>query len=526
MAFELKQSLKLSQQLVMTPQLQQAIKLLQLNRQELVELINQELVENPILEETAEGTEIQQLEATGDEGPENDGESTLELAGDGSDSSSENFSDPLDVPPEERAADRQENAVDEPDWESVLDGLSAPSSTSSSMREALDELPNFENALTRSSTLEEHLNWQLSMVTLQPAEQKLAQLIIGNLNEDGYLKAALEDLARESGLEFEDAEEVLKLIQAFDPPGVAARDLRECLLAQAVLIDPRVPQLEKIISDHLGDVEKRTYAHIARTMGIDHRRVGDLTKMISLMEPRPGRSFHTGDTQYITPDIYVAKVGSEYVISLNDDGLPRLKISPYYRELLKKDPAKLTANPTQSEVVFSEANADTQKTTRDYVSDKLRAALWLIRSIHNRQRTIFKVTEAIVQRQRDFFEKGVQHLKPMILRDVANDIGMHESTVSRVTTNKYVHTPVGIFELKYFFNSSIPSSDGGDGVASEAVKDKVKKVLEREDPKKPLSDQDIAEILKKDGVDVARRTVAKYRDMLGILSSSKRRKVF
>ena len=232
-------------------------------------------------------------------------------------------------------------------------------------------------------------------------------------------------------------------------------------------------------------------------------------------EPKPGRSFGSGDTHYITPDIYVYKVADEFVISLNEDGLPKLRISPYYKAVLQSAKVPTTSTTTK----------DQNKVTKEYVQEKLRSAVWLIRSIHNRQKTIYKVTEAIVRRQREFFEKGVQMLKPMILKDVANDIGMHESTISRVTTNKFVHTPVGIFELKYFFNSSINSADGSDSLASEAVKEKIRHLVAKEDGKNPLSDQKIVEILQKDNIDIARRTVAKYRDMLGILSSSKRKKV-
>lgn len=519
MAFELKQSLRLSQQLVMTPQLQQAIKLLQLNRMELVEMINQELVENPVLEEISESIDVDPQSgesSVDDHAGESDPEAEQHRDELASEQSQETLSlDSAAGTTEGEAAPELSATRDEMDWESYLEGSQAPGSTTASMREALEDLPSFENALTRSTTLEEHLRWQLSMVNLTQQEQQLATLIIGNLNEDGYFTAALEDLSREVSMELEDAEEVLKILQGFDPVGVAARSLKECLYAQAVVLQPRVPDLERLIQDFLPEVEKRGYQNIAKQMGITLDQVGGLTKLIALMEPKPGRSFHTGDTQYITPDIYIVKVGSEYVISLNDDGLPRLKISPYYHALLKREPKG--QEPTAS---------TTSKETREYVSDKLRAALWLIRSIQNRQRTIFKVTEAIVQRQKDFFEKGVQHLKPMILRDVANDIGMHESTVSRVTTNKYVHTPIGIFELKYFFNSSISATGGGDALASEAVKDKIRLLIGKEDPKKPLSDQDLAEILKKDGIDIARRTVAKYRDILGILSSSKRRNVF
>jgi RNA polymerase sigma-54 factor len=266
--------------------------------------------------------------------------------------------------------------------------------------------------------------------------------------------------------------------------------------------------VDKIIQNHLPDLERKNYQNVARGLGVSMDEVIVATKIILEFEPKPGRSFMSSDnTQYITPDIYVYKVGGEYVITLNEDGMPKLRVSSYYKNVLSS--AKQDGN-----------------VTKEYIQDKLRSAVWLIRSIHNRQKTIYKVTESIVKHQKDFFDKGVGYLKPMILKDVAADIGMHESTVSRVTTNKFVHTPVGIFELKYFFNSSISSADGGADVASEAVKEKIRQMVSKEDATKPLSDQRIVELLRAENIDIARRTVAKYRDMLGILSSSKRKKVF
>ncbi|MGE0616626.1 MAG: RNA polymerase factor sigma-54 [Bacteriovoracia bacterium] len=496
MALELKQSLKLSQQLVMTPQLQQAIKLLQLNRMELAELINNELVENPVLEETYE---------------QQDQEGTPEPteSASGADPEAEQRRDEEAF---DKAPDAKEELVkgkDDFNWESYIEDFNSNYSTAPSMKEVNDELPSFESVLTKTSTLEDHLTWQLSMASLTDEEMKFGSLVIGNLSDDGYLTANMEDLAKESGLEVEDAEEVLKIIKNFDPIGVCSRSLQECLATQATFLNPRQPLVESIIEKHLGDLERKNYSTIAKALNTPIEKVIEATKMIMELEPKPGRSFNTGDTQYITPDIYVYKVGHEYVIVLNEDGMPKLRISGYYKNIL----AEATKGDGKNKV------------TKEYVQEKLRSAMWLIRSIHNRQKTIYKVTEAIVQRQRDFFEKGVQFLKPMILKDVANDIGMHESTISRVTTNKFVHTPVGIFELKYFFNSSINSADGSDALASEAVKEKIRQLVSKEDPKNPLSDQKIVELLMKDNINIARRTVAKYREMLGILSSGKRKKV-
>jgi len=501
MAFKIEQRIGLGQQLVMTPQLQQAIKLLQLNRMELAEVINQELMENPILEELAETPEGDNTPAP--ETPEQQ------------DPESEQRRDEDAFLKPAAQEDQIVAGKDDFNWESYVEEYNSNSSSAPSMREINEDLPSFENALTKTTSLEEHLGWQLSMTQLAPEERKLGELVIGNLSDDGYLTASLEDLAREAKIETEDAEEVLKIIHNFDPVGVGSRNLQECLTIQARFMTPRQPLVEKIIELHLGDLERRNYQGIAKSLAVHFDRVVEATRLIMELEPKPGRSFMTNDTHYITPDIYVYKLQDEFVIVLNEDGMPKLRISPYYKNIL-------ASAGKQAGGAAPDANG---KTTKDYVQDKLRSAVWLIRSIHNRQKTIYKVTDAIVKRQRDFFEKGVQHLKPMILKDVANDIGMHESTISRVTTNKYVHTPVGIFELKYFFNSSISAADGTDALASEAVKEKIKQMVQKEDGKNPLSDQRIVELLRNENIDIARRTVAKYRDMLGILSSGKRKKV-
>jgi RNA polymerase sigma-54 factor len=293
------------------------------------------------------------------------------------------------------------------------------------------------------------------------------------------------------------------MVQQCDPVGVAARDLRECLLIQA-----RFHQfgaiVEDVISSHMENLEKKNYQAIARTMDLELDEVIEAARIISQMEPHPGRPFAGDDAQYVTPDIYVKKIDGDWATVLNEDGMPRLKISSFYRNAL---------------------SGNSSEETKKYVTDKLNSAAWLIRSIQQRQKTIVKVTESIVKFQKDFFDRGVDCLKPLILRDVADDIGMHESTVSRVTNNKYVHTPHGIFELKYFFNSSINKTDG-DNLASEAVKSKIKVLIQQEDPKDPFSDQALVELLKKDGIEIARRTVAKYREMMGVLPSSKRKRLF
>ncbi|NDG85157.1 MAG: RNA polymerase sigma-54 factor, partial [Proteobacteria bacterium] len=402
---------------------------------------------------------------------------------------------------------------DEVNWDAYLEDFNESSSTAPSMKETSDETPTYENTLTKTSSLEEHLQWQLSMLNLVENEQRLAGLIIASLNDDGYFEGELAELAKKAEIDPEDAEEVLKMIQLFDPIGIGSRNLKECLQVQARLLSPRHPLVEKIIESHMSDLEKHNIPAIAKALEEPIEKVVEAQRLIHEFEPRPGSLFTQPETQYIQPDIYINKVGNQYVIQMNDDGIPRLRVSSYYKSIVQKEAAEGKAPEGGGK-------------TKEYVQEKLRAALWLIRSIQNRQKTIYKVTEAVLARQREFFEKGSQFLKPMVLKDIAADVGMHESTISRVTTNKYVHTPVGTFELKYFFNSSIASSDGSDALASSAVKEKIKQLISKEDPKKPLSDQQLVDLLAKDNVDIARRTVAKYREMLNILPSSKRKRAF
>ncbi len=499
MAIEIKQHLKLSQQLVMTPQLQQAIKLLQLSRMELVDLVREEMMENPILEDAAESS-LEQARERDEMGGEADGDFKMESAGetelapqDGS--RLEKLETAIEV-----KTDGQ--AVNEIDWENYLDNYTmAPPMPA--YRANNDELPSLEATLTRGTSLFDHLVWQLKLTDLSADEQEIGMMIVGNLDSDGYLKdPPLDELAADAHTTFEIAEKVLKRLQQFDPVGVCARTLEECLLIQAEHSGCADELVLNMIKHHLGNLEKKNYAAIARDLKEPLEEIYEGSKVIMELDPRPGRLYTTDEPHYITPDVYIHKVGDKFFVVPNDDGLPKLKISNFYRSALSGSPK-----------------------AREYIQDKLRSAQWLIRSIQQRQRTIVKVTESIIKFQREFFDKGVAYLKPLILRDVAEDIGMHESTISRVTTAKYVHTPQGLFELKYFFNSGIARHDG-DEVASEAVKNKIKNIIAAEDPKHPHSDQKIVELLTDQNIDIARRTVAKYREQLGILSSSKRKQVF
>ncbi len=478
----LKLSMKLSQQLRMTPQLQQAIKMLQLTRLELQTTVRKELEENPVLEEYQETVEDDIADRK------------------------EGANDELKAVEDRSLDDQDPTKQDEMDWQNYLDSHSKPlpSHTGGS-----EEIMNYENIISTTMSLKDHLDWQASLAGFNEEEEELAHLIIDQINDAGYISTSLEEIAAaEEGVTVKDLEEMLPFIHEFDPAGVGARDLKECLLIQAAHLQEDTHDLVHIIKNHLPDLEKRNYPSIAKTMKLDLQIVVELCDLIMSLDPKPGKAFATGaDTHYISPDVYVHKAGDEYLVSLNEEGLPRLRVSNLYKKLL-----------TQEKTAES-------KETQDYVQDKLRSAMWLIKSIQQRQRTIFRVTESIVKYQREFFDHGPQHIKPMILRDIANDIEMHESTVSRVTTNKYVHTPQGIFELKYFFNSGLDSGDG-DTIASSSVKLKIKELIANEDPKKPLSDQKLVDILKKDGLKIARRTVAKYRDALKILPSSKRKKYF
>jgi len=482
MAMEMRQQLKMTQQLVMTPQLQQAIKLLQLTRLELQDVVRQELEENPLLEETLEGDEIRENEQT-----EQSEQSESEQA---SDAAGEDF--------------KEVEAGDETlrDWDSYLDGYTY--SSGEQYREDEDR-PSFENLLTRRGTLTDHLLWQLHMGPFNDEEVLIGEEIIGNIDDDGYLRASLDEIAAACSKEIACVTPVLERIQEFDPSGVAARDVQECLLIQARFLGMQGSVVERILLHNLKDLETRKYKQIARDLSLDINEVLMAAKIIGGFDPKPGSMYSSEDVHYISADIFVYKVGDEYLVMLNDEGLPNLKVSPYYAE--------------------AKSNGLVDSRADEYINEKVRSALWLIKSIQQRQRTIYKVAKSIIRFQRDFLDRGIEYLRPLVLRDVADDIGMHESTISRVTTNKYMQTPQGLFELKYFFNSGLSTSEG-DFVASESVKNRIREIIEKEDPKKPLSDQKIADMLSGQTVNIARRTVTKYREILKLGSSSERKRHF
>lgn len=479
MALEMRQQMKMTQQLVMTPQLQQAIKLLQLTRIELQDVVRQELEENPVLEEDTEAEETTDSEPA-----------------DSVDKEAEPASETDDFHEVETGDDTLR------DWDSYLDGYNYSSGEQYS---GDDERPSFESMLTRKGTLIDHLLWQLHMGHFLPEEVRIGEEIIGNIDEGGYLRSSLEEISHACSISEAAVLPVLERIQEFDPAGVGARDLRECLLLQARFLVMQGSLVERILLSHLKELETRNYKQISRDLGVDLNQIFIATKIIAGLDPRPGRVFGADEVHYISPDIFVSKVGDDYVVMLNEEGLPNLKVSPFYAE--------------------ARANGSVDSRAEEYIGEKIRSALWLIKSIQQRQRTIYKVAKSIVRFQREFLDYGIECLRPLVLRDVADDIGMHESTISRVTTNKYMQTPQGLYELKYFFNSGLATT-GGDFVASESVKIRIREIIEKEDPQKPFSDQKIAEILMGEKVNIARRTVTKYRELMRLGSSSERKRHF
>ncbi len=471
-----RQEMRLTQELVMTPQLQQAIKLLQLSRLELVDRVQQEIEENPLLEEVKE------------ESANGEAESHTSTA--------DESSEPQEPPEPEKPPER------EIDWEQYLAYYDVGSLPDAPV-DSDDDRPSYENFLAPELTLQDHLLWQLRLSHLTPEDKEIGVHIVGNVDEDGYLRATVEEIAETVDVAVERVEAVLATVQEFDPLGVASRNLRECLLRQAEerdLTDAAV----RIIEHGIKHLETKNYKKLAKDLGMEFNEVLEAAREIAELEPRPGRTFATTRVEYVVPDVFVVKEGDDYVVRLNEDGFPKLRVSRYYQSLLQD-------------------NSVDGKAAKGYIQERMQAALWLIKSIHQRQQTLYKVACSIVKFQREFLEGGITRLRPLILKDVAEDIGMHESTVSRVTTSKYLHSPQGTFELKFFFSSAIQSRDGDD-LASRSVKARIREIVAREDGQEPLSDLKIAGILSKEfGLKIARRTVSKYRESLGILPSSARR---
>jgi RNA polymerase sigma-54 factor len=477
MAIQQKLHTKLVQKLILTPSLQQAIKLLPMSTLELAELLNQETVENPLLEEV-ETEELQPAEQQ-----------------------------PAEKAEAEKAAADKADTWDDADYEYFFGDYLDDGYRSRTPSE-VKELPPIENTLSTSGSLSDHLLWQLSMQTDDDRKREIGTAIIGNLDDDGYLVASAEEIAAMGDWPVPEVEAVLQHVQTFDPIGVAARDLQECLWLQLRHLGLEGTPAEKIVTEHLRLLQNHQVPEIARKLGMSIEDLKEHVEIIRGLDPKPGSRFNPSQSQYVIPDVYIVKVEDQYVAALNEEGLPQLRISPTYRRLLDKSGSE----PASDE-------------TRAYVKDKFRSALWLLKSVDQRQKTIHKVATSIINFQREFLDHGIEYLRPLVLRDVANDIGMHESTVSRVVNNKYMHTPQGVFEMKYFFHSGI-SSSYGESVSSVTIKQRIRKIIENEDPRKPLSDSKIVSILQKEGLMLARRTIAKYREELKIPTSNQRKVLF
>ena len=496
MALEQKLHLRLSQRLVMTPSLQQAIKLLQMSKLELEEVLNQEMVENPVLEEEQEEETARETEpAEAPEAPPAAGEEAPAQA-----------AATPEAPAEAEAAPEPErDSFEEIDFDSYFEDY-LDAAYNPRQYEDSEQTP-LENTLSSTPGLQEYLTWQLSMSDAGPAVREIAAYLIGNIDEDGYLRVAREEI-RQAGFENEgEIEQALGLVRSFDPPGICAFDLPDCLMLQIRALKIENPLIEKIVTEHWPEFLNRQFPQLSKSLAVGMSELQAVVEIIKNLEPKPGRKYSNERTIYVEPDVAVRKIGDEYVIQLNEDGLPKLRISAAYRRMLRGG----------NGAIGQEAAA--------YLKDKMRSAVWLIKSLDQRQRTIYKVADSIVRHQREFLDKGIECLRPLVLRDVANDIGMHESTVSRVVSNKYIHTPRGLFPMKYFFHSGIDSSTGAD-VSSLSIKSKIARYIADEDTRRPHSDARIMQRLRAEGIQIARRTVAKYREELRIPSSSQRKQSF
>ncbi len=473
MALSQKLSARLSHKLILTPSLQQAIKLLPMTTIELAELLNQEIIENPLLEESAEDIPAPEVAAEAEPVPDK--------------------------------TDEKGDTWDDADYEyffgDYLNDDYRPKQTYE-----VRELPPIENMLANRGSLADHLKWQLSLQTADPLTREIGEAIIGNIDDDGMLVASIGEIASFGPWPVAVVEKALEHIQSFDPIGVGARDLQECLLLQLRGAGLAGTPVEALVQDHLPLLQNHRVPELAKALGLPPEEIKACLEVVRHLDPKPGARYTPADSQYVVPDIYIIKTEDGYRAVLNEEGLPQLRISPVYRRLLDK-------------------GSETSDETRAYVKDKFRSALWLLKSVDQRQKTIVKVATSIITFQGEFLDKGIEYLRPLVLRDVADDIGMHESTVSRVVNNKYMHTPQGVYEMKYFFHSGI-SSSYGENVSSVTIKQRIKKIIEGEDPKRPMSDSKIMNVLHGEGLVLARRTIAKYREELRIPTSNQRKVFF
>ena len=473
---EMKHGLSMQQKptLIMTQRLQQALKLLQMPTLELQQALKQELERNPLLEEVDEVEEVQEIEEVKKEQGQDDAE------------------------PVEATAPEKEQEVDWNElWPDTYEGPSAPR-TDDPDAEFYERVP-----VTRQS-LGDHLLEQLRLLSLEEENLVIGEYLIGSIDENGYLQSTVEEVAETLGVAPDRVEDVLAQIQKFEPAGVGARNLQECLWIQLVQRKQEGTLAGRIVQEQFENLLSKRFGEIGRALKCSVEDVQGAGDLIATLDPRPGQEIAAEETKYVVPDLIVDRVADDFVVSLNDRNVPRLRISAAYQQMLRNKSAG-------------------QDETRKFISDKLNSAKWLIQTIEQRRKTMIKVMRRIVEEQRDFFERGVEGLKPLTLQQIANQIGMHESTVSRVTTNKYVQTPRGVFELKYFFSSGLATEEGDD-VSAKVAKDKIQTLISKEDKRDPLSDQRIAEILHEQGLKIARRTVAKYREALRLLPARARRR--
>jgi RNA polymerase sigma-54 factor len=473
MALENRLDLRLSQKLILTPQLQQAIKLLQMPQMELAQVLNQEITENPFLEESFEEPDM--------EAPEED--TAAPTLSEGAEISFENLAS---------------FSVDD-----YFDSRSNDGRDLGYFSPGVEEQPSYELFYSKRPDLYDHLLWQLRLCSADDTIRVVAEAVIGNIDDDAYLRVTDEELAVASGSDVETVKAAVALVQSFDPPGTSARDLKECLLLQLAALNLGGTLVEKIVSGNMDDLQKKKYNSIARQYNAPLEEVMVAVKVVEGLEPRPGRSFSSTETNYIVPDVFISRTEEGYQIILNEDGMPKLSLNNSYRKLLLK---KESLNRDE----------------REFLKDKLKRAIELIKSLDQRNKTIYRVSESILRFQQDFFDRGVNYLKPLNLKDVAGDISMHESTISRVTSNKFLACDHGVFSFRHFFSSAI-QSDSGD-ISSTLVKDHIRKIIAGEDPKRPLSDQLVADRLKGQNITIARRTVAKYREELKIPPQNQRKK--
>jgi RNA polymerase sigma-54 factor len=472
-------NLKIAQKQILTPGLVQMVTVLALNKLELREMINQEMVANPVLEEVSDVVpsleEVQQ---------KTEAEKAISPAN-GPETHTENNHDPFD----------------EVDYGSYFNDYLDPGYKSPAAE--VIEKPSFENFLSKPASLADHLEWQLSLSVCSGAVEEAGYSIIGNLNEDGYLTATLEEISQTGGHRPEDVAEALRLVQEFDPLGVAARDVRECILIQLRTLAPSDTLAVQIVSEHLKELQNKQYKEIARALDRPLKAVERCVQMIRSLDPRPGQRYNNTQPRLIEPDVAIVKMDDRYQVLMNEEGVPQLRLSHQYRRLLEQ--------------------SGTSRDVRTYVRERFNSAMQLLKNIEQRKQTIIRVCEAIIRRQTEFLDKGLDYLRPMMIKDVAHEVGVHPSTVSRAVANKYAYTPQGVYELRYFFSEAVQGPSGG-STSLINLKRIVMKMIEEEDPAKPLTDDQITQRLREKGILVTRRTVAKYREDMRIPSTHQRRK--